>query len=386
MDSPRPIPTVRRAGLLKILCVALLLAPLFLPHGLAVLGISEGPAARENRRKTPLPPISLAATDFKAFAAQLTKAYPDTFPFRDWMIRSGNILSIALFRESPSKDVILGQDGWLFYNMEMDLEDWLGVDLYSPEELAQAKRVLSARRDWLAKHGIAFLVVIAPNKSTLYGRFLPGSFHRLEAASRLDQLAKAMREADIPFLDLRPALTRASQEHRTYQKTDSHWDGWGAFAGAQAIVQALRGRFPAMAPLDPANYQLALETRPGGDLAGMLLLSDAIPERFITMEPLAPNRAKPALPRGYANPATLSGRDLVIRETGDATLPNAVIFRDSFSTLLWPFLAERFNRSVFIWEHRFQPDIVLAEKPDVVIYEAVERYQYALFGFSVELP
>ena len=372
--------------LLPILSLALLLAILFLPQGLALLGVSEGPAAQENRLKTPLPPLTLAFTDFKAFAAQLIKAYPDTFPFRDWMIRTGNMLKIAFFKESPSKDVILGRDGWLFYNMEMDLEDWLGVDLYSPSELEQAKRVLTSRRDWLAQHGIAFLVVIVPNKSTMYGQFLPASFHRLAATSRLDQFAQAMREASIPFLDLRPALTQASQLHRTYQKTDSHWNGWGAFTGAKAIVEALRQHFPSLPPLDPDDYKLAFSTRPGGDLAGMLLLADAIPEHFITMEPLTPNRAKPAEPRGYANPATLSGRDLVIRETGDARLPNAVIFRDSFSTLLWPFLAERFNRSVFIWEHRFQPAIVLAEKPDVVIYEAAERYQYALFGFPEELP
>jgi len=375
---------MRRATLLSALCVTLLIAPLILPEGLALLGVSEGPAAQENRQKTPLPPMRLAFTDFKAFASRLTKAYPDSFPFRDWMIRTGNILKMAVFRESPSKDVVLGREGWLFYNMEMELEDWLGVGLYSPEELEQAKRVLAKRRDWLAGHGIAFLVVVAPNKSTLYGRHLPQSFYRLSKITRLDQLATAMREADIPFLDLRPVLQEASRTRQSYWKTDTHWNDWGAFAGSRAIVEALRERFPAMPPLDPADYRIVESIRPGGDLSGILLLQDAIPERFTALEPLSPNRAKPADPKGYVNPTPLSGRDMVIRETGDARLPNAVIFRDSFSKAAWPFLAERFNRSVFIWEHRFQPDIVLAEKPDVVIYEAVERYQYALFGFPDE--
>jgi len=375
---------MRRSTFFSALCVALLIIPLILPEGLALLGVSEGPATQENRQKTPLPPVSLAFTNFRTFAAELTKAYPDVFPFRDWMIRSGNILKMAVSRQSPSKDVVLGRDGWLFYNMEMDLEDWLGVDLYSPEELEQAKRVLTRRRDWLAKHGIAFLVVVAPNKSTMYGEFLPASFHRLSKTTRLDQLAKAMREADIPFLDLRPVLKEAAQTRRTYWKTDTHWNDWGALKGSQAIVEALRERFPALPPLDPASYRVSESTRTGGDLSGILLMQDTLTERFIAMEPLAPNRAKPAEPRGYANPTPLSGRDMVIRETGDATLPNAVIFRDSFCRAAWPFLAERFNRSVFIWEHRFQPDIVLAEKPDVVIYEAVERYQYALFGFPDE--
>jgi len=53
-------------------CVALLLLPLVLPQGLDLLGVSEGAKAQENRLKTPLPPLSLAFSDFKAFSKQLT--------------------------------------------------------------------------------------------------------------------------------------------------------------------------------------------------------------------------------------------------------------------------------------------------------------------------
>jgi hypothetical protein len=368
-------------------CVVLLLLPLILPQGLALLGVSEGLKAQENRLKTPLPPLSLAFSDFKGFSKQLSASYRETFPFRDWMIRAGNTLKLAVFRESPSKNVILGQDGWLFVNMEMDLEDWLGVDLYSPEELAKAVDVLTKRRDWLARHGSEMLLVVAPNKGAIYGEFMPPSMRKLSPITRLDQLGEAMKGAGIPFLDLRKALTDAKSIRRDYWKTDTHWNGLGAFMGSAAIVDALRGRFPNMPPLRAEDYEVRESDIPGGDLAAMLLLENtSMREQGIDMIPRAPNRARPAEPKGYKNPATLSGRDLIIRETGDATLPKAVIFRDSFSSAAWPFLAERFQRSVFIWEHRFQPHIVLAEKPDVVIYEAVERYQHALFGFPEELP
>ena len=169
---------------------------------------------------------------------------------------------------------------------------------------------------------------------------------------------------------------------QAYWKTDTHWNGWGALMGSAAIVDALRERFPAMPPLRAEEYRVKESDIPGGDLAAMLLLENTLMrEHSIDMVPVRPNRAKPAEPKGYKNPATLTGRDMIIRETGDTTLPKAVIFRDSFSSAAWPFLAERFQRSVFLWEHRFQPHIVEAEKPDIVIYEAVERYQHALFGF-----
>jgi hypothetical protein len=370
--------------LFLILGVALLLAPLVLPESLARLGVSEGAKAQENRLKTPMPQLSLAGADFKAYAAQLTKAYPETFPFRDWMIRTGNILKMAVFRQSPSRNIVMGRNGWFFYDMEMDLEDWLGVDLYSPEELAKAKEVLTRRRDWLAARGISFLVVVPPNKNAIYGEFMPRGFHKLAPITRLDQLSQALREAGIPFLDLRPALLEAKAVRRAYWKTDSHWNGWGAFMGSRAIVEALSRIFPAMKPLRPEDYRVSESVKPGGDLTAMLLLEGIVPEQAIDMVPLSPGRSRPALAKGYANPATLSGRDMVIRETDDPSLPKAVIFRDSFSSAAWPFLAERFRRSVFLWEHRFKPDIVLAEKPDVVIYEVVERYQNALFGFPEE--
>lgn len=365
---------------LAILSVTLLLLPLVLPQGLALLGVSEGPGAVENRLKTPLPPLSLAGENFKAFAKQLTSAYGETFPFRDSMIRTANVIKLALFRESPSPSVILGRDGWLFFPKEMALEDWLGLGHYSPEELARITALMQERRDWLAERGAAMLVVIAPNKASVYGDFLPTSLHTLSPVTRLDQLGEALRQAGVPFLDLRKALADAKAVRRAYWKTDTHWNGWGAFMGSAAIVEALRQRFPAMPPLRPQDYRVSESDIPGGDLAEMLLLEATMREQALDMVPLAANRARPAEPKGYKDPATLKGRDMVIRETGDASLPKTVVFRDSFSSAAIPFLAERFQRSVFLWEHRFQPHIVEAEKPDVVIFEAVERYQHALFA------
>jgi alginate O-acetyltransferase complex protein AlgJ len=366
--------------LLALLSVTLLLLPLILPQGLALLGVSEGPGAVENRLKTPLPPLSLARDNFKAFAKQLTSAYGETFPFRDQMIRTANIIKLALFKESPSQSVIVGRDGWLFFPKEMALEDWLGLGHYKPEELARIAALMQERRDWLAARGAAMLVVIAPNKASVYGDFLPASLHKLTPETRLDQLGEALRQAGVPFLDLRAALLEARAVRRAYWKTDTHWNGWGAFKGSAAIVEALRQRFPAMPPLRAEEYRVVESTIPGGDLAEMLLLEATLREQAIDMEPLAQSRARPAQPKGYKDPATLTGREMILRETGDPTLPKAVFFRDSFSTAAIPYLAERFQRSVFLWEHRFQPHIIEAERPDVVVFEAVERYQHALFA------
>jgi len=57
-------------------------------------------------------------------------------------------------------------------------------------------------------------------------------------------------------------------------------------------------------------------------------------------------------------------------------LPRAVVFRDSFSTALAPFLAEHFSRTVFLWQKDFVPEQVVEEGADVVIYEIAGRQLY----------
>jgi len=371
---------------LRILSLLLLLLPLVLPQGLALLGVSDGPQAVEKRRKDPLPPLALAATDFKAYAKALTATYADTFPFRDAIIRAANLLKMDLFRQSPMKSVILGREGWLFFNDEMDMEDWLNVTGYSQEELDNAVRIFTERGRWLARQGASMLVVIAPNKPTIYGEYLPPAYHKLGPSPRLDQLAAAFARAGIPFLDLRPALERAKALRRAYWKTDTHWNEWGALMGCQAIVETLRQRFPAMPPLDPAAYEAREFTATGGDLSAQMLLENRLTERFIQMVPRFAPKATDGPHLGYPNPATRPGREIIVKVTGDASLPKAVFFRDSFSSAAIPFLAEHFSRSVYVWDHRFNPSIVQAEKPDVVVFEAVERYQHALFGEPLPLP
>lgn len=54
------------------------------------------------------------------------------------------------------------------------------------------------------------------------------------------------------------------------------------------------------------------------------------------------------------------------------------MFRDSFSDALIPYLSEIFNRSSYFWTHSFVPEVILKEKPNIVILETVERYIYNL--------
>ena len=56
------------------------------------------------------------------------------------------------------------------------------------QELEKWQHVFENRRDWLAARGIPYLIVFAPNKSTIYPEHMPSAYNPVHTQSRLDQL------------------------------------------------------------------------------------------------------------------------------------------------------------------------------------------------------
>jgi hypothetical protein len=54
-------------------------------------------------------------------------------------------------------------------------------------------------------------------------------------------------------------------------------------------------------------------------------------------------------------------------------LPSAVVFRESFTLELQPFLADCFRRAVWVWDYEQDRDLIAEESPDFVIDIFVER-------------
>ena len=75
-------------------------------------------------------------------------------------------------------------------------------------------------------------------------------------------------------------------------------------------------------------------------------------------------------------PSATAEEGYLVTEIPGSTLPRAVIFRDSFTSRLAPFLSEHFSRAVYLWQNDFDADVVSREHPDVVIQEIVGRHLY----------
>lgn len=316
------------------------------------------------------------------------------FGFRKLLVRAQNALDIFWLRSSTEdRSVIAGRDGWLFLareNKETNVvEDYRAIHPFSPAQLAVWVGEFTSRRDWLAGLGIRYLVVVAPNKHSIYSEKLPERLRRAGDVTRTDQLVAALRLAGVDVLDLRPTLLEEKKHRQAYYRTDSHWTPHGAHAAYRAIARALSGWFPGLAAEDPHTYDMADNPTARGGLAAMLGLVDLFPETIFVYAPRDGFRSRRVDASGADGPGDFQPAEAY--ENPDPALPRAVFFRDSFCQELIPFLSEHFSRVVYRWPfpsnprqtRLFEKHVVEREKPQVVVDEFVERY---FTQFPPDLP
>jgi hypothetical protein len=199
----------------------------------------------------------------------------------------------------------------------------------------------------------------------------------------MDQLADYLRShTDLVFVDMKTPLLAAKAHERMYDLTDTHWNRRGAYVGYRAIMDAVAARVPGVeAPWPAADFRPVQNHTHGQDLAGMLGLSDVLSEEELTLVPLRPRRARVIEP---ANPSPNGDEGYLVTEIAGSTLPKAVVFRDSFTSRLIPFLSEHFSRTVYLWQNDMDPAVVAKERPAVVIHEIVGRHLTSLVPYEYD--
>src|ERR1700730_9306912 len=185
------------------LVIAAFCVMLLLPFVTQVIGLSTD-SNTENRNLAPFPKID-SVREIK-FLSKLSENYVnDRFGLRDELVHLNSLIRFSLGLSS-TKNVVIGKDGWLFYTADKLMEQHTGADIFNPVDLENWVRQMEADRDWLARRGIAFYIVIAPDKNTIYPEKLPD--YPRGAITRLDQLATRLRSSDLEFVDPREEILR----------------------------------------------------------------------------------------------------------------------------------------------------------------------------------
>lgn len=357
--------------LLTVLVFALLV---LLPPSDMALDLDPSPPLQEKRDKVTWPGSPQGLTELRAWPQAVGKYLDDHFGFRDSLVRWNSRLDLLTGKVDVDSVVYAGTEDWLYFHHSVPLAQRGERGGFPPGEREEWVARLGGVRDWLASQDIAFLVVVVPNKSTVYPRHLPRWVTQSLGATRADAFLAAMGEAEVETLDLRPRLLAAPPgPPLLYEKTDSHWTEAGALHGAAGIAERLRQMgFEAVPAIDPKAFPVTYEEGNGGDLAQMIGLEHSRRERRPRIDPSPLGPATPAEPPEFQFP---EGQGFLVHPfTGTPGRPHVVMFRDSFSMALIPYLSRLFSRSVFVWHLEVLRDLVAYEKPEVVIFEVVERF------------
>ncbi len=330
----------------------------------------------ENRMLARRPLLNL--TNLDSYPAAYEKFYNDHFFGRYELIHLNTLLAgYYLFNRSPvPREVAFGSNGWLYTtNKEREVYD----GRYNlPDDYVEAMAAeLNERAIAYRKLGITFYVTVVPMKCEIYPEFLPTYYtHSLKPTFTDRVMAVLKKDSLFHLIGLKDALLDAKKTGEVYYRTDNHWNGLGAWYAYSVIINRIRLDFPAIKPLDRADFTFSDYRYAAGNLATLAGLQHFIKELIFLPHPLHA-RAQETSKFGY-RPPPLFGYPAeyeVVRSIPDNSLPRIVVIRDSFFAPLIRLLSENFSRSVYIfdaWKYGPNYDIVLNEKPDIVLLEIFE--------------
>jgi len=357
------------------LTIAAFFAALWLPLLGAIALPESSVSATENRFLAPLPELAWSWERLRGYPGELEAYYDDHMGFRNSLIRSNARLWVTVLGSSPSDQLIVGKNGWFFFNHPTALEQYRGLARFTPEELRRWKEALEERRDWLAERGIGYVLILAPNKHVIYPEFMPDRYPRVGGDEQHAQLAEYLRlHSGLTVVDLMPPLLEAKAEERVYHLTDTHWNDVGAYTAYLHILDGIDRVLPGFSESSPpAEVEPRRHTTPGMGLTSIVGLSRSYSEDRLELRKTQPRaRVSPEHRRGYKT----RERQLLPLALGvdDPRLPRAILFRDSFANALLPYLSENFRRILFVWSRDISPHLIEVEKPDVVLHEIVGRF------------
>jgi alginate O-acetyltransferase complex protein AlgJ len=259
--------------------------------------------------------------------------------------------------------VIIGKGGWLQFSFEDSINDYQNTLPIKKTSLEIIQKKSQQLYNHLSSRNAHLIIIIAPNKATIYPEKMPDEIPKINKKSRMDLLMAYMQSNGPPvFIDLRPALLAARSKYPVYYKTDTHWNSYGAYIAYKAIMGSLSSFNPALAPYPLDRFKPVTSEPSKADLSNMLG-SQSILESRIRL-----------IPRFITNK---KGQALQADNLPRNDLPSLVMYHDSFGVTLVPFVSLQFKDPVYIRfsNNKDTQNLHLIDKlhPDVVIIELVER-------------
>jgi len=346
---------------------------LLLPTADCMLGLSVSFENTENRQRLrrpvfEFPHVMRYKRDFEAY-------YKQTFGWRDALFQVYSRWKLFVLGQSPLPEkVVIGRQGWFFLGNSENrvMDQHRGLLPWPADSLTSLLTHLHHRQAELARYHSQLIVVVPPDAQSVYSEYLPEQLVNPHRPSRLDVLHRHIsRLPGIHFIDLRDTLQAAKRRYQLYYQTDTHWNNVGSLVSCAALMKHLHRLNARLPVVDSSAYTITPSPGFGGDLVRMIGLQQRIKDPLYYNVQRTDGRSLPppdTLSQRYGSPYP------ILRFTGtDCSQPRLLFVGDSFSLFVMQYLPHYFSESIFVRDCRLDARLLNTVKPDIVVFEVVER-------------
>lgn len=269
-------------------------------------------------------------------------------------------------------NTIEGRDGWLFFAKEYALEDYLGTNILSNEQMNEYVNGMVRLQDICTAQGKQLYFIIPPNKEIVYSEKMP-SYTIVNEYRRGERLVDYIHaNSNIKLIYPIKELEAAKSEWQPYFRTDTHWTELGAFIGVQNLYSMM-----GMPTTDLHSLTVNQKEYVGGDLVGLGNLNQEDYRGDIRYQ----IQYKPEITVGSVDGSQVA--DWIYR--ANSTSPNQcniVVIGDSFRLFMSSYMAKDFSNYTHVhWKYLEEPTAKEAFKnADIIVIESVERFNWTMLN------
>lgn len=289
--------------------------------------------------------------------------FDDHFAFRQEMVDANGRIRSALFRTSANEQVILGNENWLYFSDT--LPDYQGTNEFTDREMFIIKHNLNLMNNYVDTLGAKMVLLIAPNKNSLYTEMVPYHVVRGEE-SNLDKLQSQLEGMNIESVNLKQAFLE--EEDVLYFESDTHWNSKGALLAYNELFQTLGIEHETY-----KNIPYKESKEHIGDLSEMLFPITAEEE----VDYIYPTNSFQYVGEVEDN------MDTWIETQNENKSGSLFMFRDSFGESLLPFVADNIGTGYF---SRYVPYDLEQLKNYDLDYVVIERTERRVDSFGKSIP
>lgn len=276
----------------SVIFLGILVAPL-----LAQLILREGEIALSGKviekRRSDFSFTSLMSGEFQS---SLEKWLRRRSTLRPILVKTDNQINLSLFQQlsgNYGSKVILGNHGQLIERTYLRSANKIRTT--TPKKIVKKVEQLVRLKKLLNQNGVELLLLISPNKPSLYPDFIPSGYKVAgieERISSYQRFIKEIEQTDLPLLDGHAYFEKlkAESSFEYFAATGTHWNEYGACLITARLLEMLAETIKQ--PVSQLRCEPAtLKKFPGAADRDLLDLANVwFPDRLVQPVPIPQDR------------------------------------------------------------------------------------------------